>query len=148
MTDFDKTPSNDTESNNGSDEDDFVKKKQRSSIDESADYENEDSDESDPRNIWRKRRKLSTNDQMSSMMHVDVEPVEQINSNANRMKSTTDYKNSDKCPQTKFSHIKPHDHQVPAMIPVQHDDLSAMSNKLVTTLIDVLCIFFFYVKFF
>ncbi|CAF1129526.1 unnamed protein product [Rotaria sordida] len=62
MTDVDKTPSNDTESSNGFDEDDFMKKKQHLPTDD----ENDKLDETDPRNIWRKRRKLSNNNQIKT----------------------------------------------------------------------------------
>ncbi|CAF1963911.1 unnamed protein product [Rotaria magnacalcarata] len=129
ITDFDKTPSNDTESNNGSDEDDFIRKKHRSSVDDSLDYENEDLDETNPRNIWRKKRKLSNNDQISSVIQTDIKNTEQTNSNKNQMKTTNDFTHDDKYLQTNRLPMKPHDHQVPAMMSVQHDDLMAMSNN-------------------
>ncbi|CAF0929323.1 unnamed protein product [Rotaria sordida] len=128
MTDFDKTPSNDTESNNGSDEDDFTKKQSRSSIDDNFDYDNDNIDESNPRNIWRKRRKLSNHNRMSSMMQTEITTIGQTNSNNNQIKATNDYKNIDQYPQTNCSYIKPHDHQVPAMVQVHHDDFMIMSN--------------------
>jgi hypothetical protein len=131
MMDFDKTPSNDTESNNSSDEDDLGKKKQRSSIDD----DNDDLDGSDPRNIWRKRRKLSDHHQISSVVQTEkTKVVEQDNSknNNNQIKSNQDFKNIDKYPNTNYSYMRPHDHQVPSAIPIHHDDLMIMSsNRLV-----------------
>ncbi|CAF3151989.1 unnamed protein product [Rotaria sp. Silwood2] len=129
MTDYEKTPSNDTESNNGSDEDDFTKKKLRSSMDDNFDYDNEDIDESNPRNIWRKRRKLSNNEQMPSRIQTEVTIIEPTNSNNNQIKTPIDYKNTDKYLQTNSLYMKPHDHQVPAVLPVQQDDLMTISNK-------------------
>ncbi|CAF4145494.1 unnamed protein product, partial [Rotaria sordida] len=82
MTDVDKTPSNDTEND-----------------------ENDKLDETDPRNIWRKRRKLSNNNKMSSMIQTEL-------INNNQIKTTNE----------------PHDHQLPIVIPVHHDYLMDMSN--------------------
>ena len=65
-TDPDKTPSNETESNNGSDEDDYSKRQLRHSMDDDFHLDNDDFDESDPRNIWRKRRKISNQPSASS----------------------------------------------------------------------------------
>jgi len=129
-------PSNDTESTMGSDEDDFTKKKQRSSMDDDIEFDNDDLDETDPRNIWRKRRKYSDHNQMSSIMQTEVTTIEQNNSNNNnnnnQMKTTNDYKNLDKYPQTNSLYMRPHDHQVPTVLPVQHDDFMVMSSRLVT----------------
>lgn len=131
MTNFDKTPSNDTESNNGSDEDDMTKKKQRSSIDDYADFDNEDLDETDPRNIWRKKRKLSNIDSTASVMHTDVSKGDTIISNTNQLNGTNELNKVDRYPKPNSSYLKPHDHQVPAPLPVQRDDVMLMSNKLV-----------------
>jgi hypothetical protein len=132
MIDLDKTPSNDTESNNGSDEDDYTKKKQHSSVDDDIEFENEELDGTDLRNIWRKRRNFSNN-QMSSIMQTELTTTEQNNSNNTQIQTTNDYQNIDKYPQTNSLYIRPHDHQVPTILPVQHDDLMAMSNRLVIT---------------
>jgi hypothetical protein len=136
MIDCDMILSNDTESTIGSDEDDFTKKKQRSSIDDDIEFDNDDLDETDPRNIWRKRRKYSDHRQMSSIMQTEVTTMEQNNSNNNnnnnQMKTTNDYKNLDKYPQSNCLYIRPHDHQVPTVIQGQHDDLMVMSSRLVT----------------
>ncbi|CAF3753277.1 unnamed protein product [Rotaria sp. Silwood1] len=132
MTDYDKTPSNETESNNGSDEDDFTKKKLRLSPDDYFDYDNEDIDESNPRNIWRKRRKLSHNDQVSSMIQTEITTIEQTNSNNNYIKTPNDYKNIDQYPQASSLYMKPHDHQVPAILSTHQDGSMIMSNKYST----------------
>jgi hypothetical protein len=131
MIDFDKTPSNDTESNMGSDEDDFTKKKQRPSIDDDLDFEIDDLDETDPRNIWRKRRKYSDNQQLLTMIQTEGTRIEQNNPNNNQMKTTNDYKTVDKYPKTNCLYMRPHDHQVPTVMPVHHDDLMVMSSRLV-----------------
>lgn len=136
MLDSEKTPSNDTESFIGSDEEDYSKKKQRSSIDDDIDFDNDDLDESDPRNIWRKRRKYSDNNQMSSTIQSQATTMESnnlnnLNNNNNQMKSTNDYKNLDKYPKTNCLYMRPHDHQVPTVMPVQHDDVMVMSSRFV-----------------
>jgi len=131
MMDFDKTPSNDTESNIGSDEDDSTKKKQNLLIDDDIDYDNDDLDETNPRNIWRKRRKFSDNHQMSSMMQTETIIIEPNNSNNNQMTTTNDYKHVEKYPQTNSLYMRPYDHQVPTVIPAHHDDLMIMSTRLV-----------------
>jgi hypothetical protein len=130
MMDFDKTPSNDAESTNGSDEDDIIKKKQRP-LNDDMDYENDDSNETDLHNIWRKRRKLSNINQVSTMIPTGTTTIEQNSSNNNQTKNTDDYKNVDKYPTTNCLYMRPYDHQVPTIIPVQHDDVMLMSNRLV-----------------
>jgi len=131
MMDLDKTPSNDTESTIGSDEDDLTKKKQRSFIDDDLDFDNDDLDGSDPRNIWRKRRKFIDPYQLLLNMQTEVTNIEPNNFNNNQIKTTTEYKNVDNYPKTNSLYMRPHDHQVPAAISVQQDDLMAMSNRLV-----------------
>jgi hypothetical protein len=129
--DFDKTPSNEADSNNGSDEDDFTKKNQRSSVDDDNDFDNDDLDETDLRNIWRKRRKLSDHHQQSSTMQTEKTKHEQNNPNNNQTKVTNEYKNVDKHPGTNCLYVRPHDHQVPTVLPVHQDDIMVMSNRLV-----------------
>jgi hypothetical protein len=131
MMDLDKTPSNDTESTIGSDEDDLSKKKQRSFIDDDLDFDNDDLDGSDPRNIWRKRRKFIDPYQLLLNMQTEVTNIEPNNFNNNQIKPTTEHKNVDNYPKTNSLYMRPHDHQVPAAIAVQQDDLMAMSNRLV-----------------
>jgi hypothetical protein len=130
MMDFDKTPSNDAESTNESDEDDVTKKKQRP-LNDDMDYENDDSNETDLHNIWRKRRKLSNINQVSTMIPTGTTTIEQNSSNNNQTKNTNNYKNVDKYPPTNCLYMRPYDHQVPTIIPVQHDDVILMSNRLV-----------------
>jgi hypothetical protein len=128
--DFDKTPSNDTD--NGSDDDDYTKKKQRSSVDDDLDFDNDDLDETGLRNIWTKRRKLTDHRQTSSSnIQTEVTKNEPNNSNSNQTKVNNEYKNVDKHPPTNCLYMRPHDHQVPTIIPVQHDDVMVMSNTLV-----------------
>lgn len=131
MMDLDKTPSNDTESTIGSDEDDLTKKKQRSFIDDDLDFDNDDLDGSDPRNIWRKRRKFIDPYQLLLNMQTEVTNIEPNNFNNNQIKTTTEHKNVDNYPKTNSLYMRPHDHQVPAAIAIQQDDLMAMSNRLV-----------------
>lgn len=126
--DYDKTPSVDTESNIGSDEDETSRKKPRSSIDDDEDA----SSETNLRNIWRKRQKLPSN------IQTEITNIEQNNSptplpnpythlkqDLTRSTSTEyDYHSNQKHP-----HRRPHDHQVPNFAPTYHDDL-IMPNRL------------------
>ncbi|CAF0716398.1 unnamed protein product [Adineta steineri] len=127
MLEFNKLYSNETESNNGSDEDDFAKKKSCPSND-TMDFDNDDFDETDLHNIWRKRRKLSNTHQFSSTMQTDTR-TEQNNSNNTQMKNTNNYKNNNKYSNTNCLYMRPHDHQVPTILPVQHGDVMVMSNS-------------------
>jgi hypothetical protein len=129
MFDLDKTPSNDTESTIGSDEDDITKKKSRSSIDDDLDFDNDDLNGSDPRNIWRKRRKFI--DPYQLLLQTESNESTNSNNNNNQMKTTNEYKNVDTYPKTNSLHMRPHDHQVPIVLPVQNDDLMTMSARLV-----------------
>lgn len=135
MLDSEKNPSVDTESFLGSDDDDFSKKKQRSSIDDDLDFDNDDLDETNPQNIWRKRRKYLDNNQMSSQMQTEITKMETSNSNNNnnnnQMKTTNEYKNVDNNPKGNCLSMRPHDHQVPAIIPVQNDDVMILSSRFV-----------------
>jgi hypothetical protein len=146
MMDLDKTPSNDTESTIGSDEDDLTKKKQRSFIDDDLDFDNDDLDGSDPRNIWRKRRKFT--DPYQLLLQAENEQTNSTNtsantttttnnnnnntnSNNNKMKATNEYSDPGKYQQTSCSYMRPHDHQVPTVVPIQHDDSMMMATGLV-----------------
>ena len=84
-------------------------------------------------NIWRKRRKLSDQNQMSSTIQGEVTNLEQKNSSSNQMKSAKDYQ---KCRKNILRQIvytsDRNDHQVPTVVPVQHDDFMVMSNRSVT----------------
>jgi hypothetical protein len=126
MMDFDKTPSTDTESNIGSDEDEINRKKLRSSIED-----DEDSNETNLTNIWRKRRKLS------SIIQTEITNIEQNNSTKilhdsnKKVKDEILRSNSieyEKSPNHNYLQIKPHDHQVPNFVPTFQDDL-IMSNR-------------------
>ncbi len=128
MMDFDKTPSTDTESNIGSDEDELNRKKLRSSIED----DEEDSNETNLTNIWRKRRKLS------SIIQTEITNIEQNNSSNilhdsnKKVKDEILRSNSieyEKSPNHNYLQIKPHDHQVPNFVPTFQDDL-IMSNRL------------------
>jgi hypothetical protein len=117
--DYDKTPSVDTESNIGSDEDEISREKARLSIDDTRSYENEDSNETNPRNIWRKRQKLS------SLTETEVINLEQDNSSKIKQEiihsNPTDFeKNSN----PNYSNIRPYDHQVPNFVRTFPDDLT------------------------
>jgi len=121
MMDFDKTPSTDTESNIGSDEDEINRKKLRSSIED----DEEDSNETNLTNIWRKRRKLS------SIIQTEITNIEQNNSSNKKVKDEILRSNSieyEKSPNHNYLQIKPHDHQVPNFVPTFQDDL-VMSNR-------------------
>ena len=96
------------------------------------DYDNEYIDETNPRNIWRKRRKLSNNHQMSSVMQTELTKIEEDNSNNNNQgQNNQNFKTYDKYPSTNTLHMRPHDHQVPTVFPMHHDDLMVMSNRFV-----------------
>ena len=142
MMDFDKTPSNDTESTLGSDDEDTTKKKQRSLIDDDFDFDNDFLNGSDPRNIWRKRRKFTDpyqllleveNDQNNSTKTTTTTTTATTNNNSNnnQMKATNEYQDPSKYPQANCLYMRPHDHQVPTIVPVQHDDLMMMTTGLV-----------------
>lgn len=79
--DFDNTPSNLTESNNDSDDDDYTRKKSRAFTDDDLFYDNDDIDESNPRNIWRKRRKVTNHDSTLTKMHVEATPIDRYQLN-------------------------------------------------------------------
>ncbi|CAM2697987.1 unnamed protein product [Rotaria socialis] len=131
MIDYDKNPSIDTESNIGSDDDDTNKKKSRSYIDDDGDYENEDSNETNPRNIWKKRRKISP------VVQTEIINVEQnklpspLQNTSHSMK--TDFMRTNSNEFEKYSNPamlnkRPHDHQVPSFVPRSHDDIT-ISNR-------------------
>jgi len=126
MMDYDKTPSTDTESNIGSDEDEINRKKHRSSIED-----DEDSNETNLKNIWRKRRKLSsimqteiTNIEQNNPLKILHDPHKKVNEELLRSNSI-EY---EKSPNPNYPQIKPHDHQVPNFVPTFQDDL-VMSNR-------------------
>lgn len=139
MLDYDKIPSIDTESNIGSDEDDRSRKKSRSSIDDEGDYENDDLDESNPRNIWKKRRK------MPPMAQSEITSVEQNNlSNSHQTSHPTSLKDDflrsnsnefEKYSNSSMLNKRPHDHQVPNFAPRAHDDIM-ISNRSVKNSIE------------
>jgi hypothetical protein len=64
-------------------------------------------------------------------MQTEVTNIEPNNFNNNQIKTTTEHKNVDNYPKTNSLYMRPHDHQVPAAIAIQQDDLMAMSNRLV-----------------
>ena len=107
-------------------------KKQQRSFNDDMEYENDDFDETDLHNIWRKRRKLNNIDQISSVMQTErATRIEQNNSYTNQMKNTNEYKNINQYPKTNDLNMRPYDHQIPPTISVQQDDMMLMSNKLV-----------------
>lgn len=97
-----RTPMSDTESMMGSDEEGIHRKKSRASIDD-----DEDSNESNIRNIWKKQRKCSI--------------VNQIEQPVN---SPSTYENIKQVCKQNPTQRKPHDHQVPNFISTCKDDLS------------------------
>jgi hypothetical protein len=126
--DYDKTPSTDTESNIGSDEDESNRKKLRSSIED-----DEDSNETNLRNIWKKRRKLST------IMQTEITNIEQNNPSLSHHDPYQQNKQEllrsnsieyEKYLNQNYLQRKPHDHQVPNFAPTFQDDL-IMPNRLV-----------------
>ena len=122
MLDYDKTSSVDTESNAGSDDDKSIRKKSRPSLDD-----DEESNETNPRNIWTKRQKLPseiTNLEQKSPskpLQASYQHIKQefIRSNSVEVEK---YSNPNYLPK------RPHDHQVPNFATTFHDDL-AMSNR-------------------
>lgn len=127
IPDFDKTPSNEAESNNGSDDDDPNKKKFRPF----DDLFDDDSNETDLHNIWRKRRRVHGTQQSTTTM-----PTEPNNSSGKQANNTTapTYKHADVYPKGNCLYMRPHDHQVPALVPVQHGDGVLMVNRFVSSL--------------
>ena len=141
MMDFDKTPSIDTDNMFDSDEDDATKKKQRSTMDDDFDFDFDDIDESDPRTIWRKRRKYNDFPSMSSNIQTSTMNYVQTNTSSNNQMTTTttttapttmnDYQTFDKFPPTNRLLMKPYDHQVPTVFPMGQDDVMIMSATFV-----------------
>jgi hypothetical protein len=124
--DYDKTPSTDTESTIGSDEDESNRKKLRSSIED-----DEDSNETNLRNIWKKRRKLST------IMQTEITNIEQNNPSPSHHDPYQQNKQEllrsnsieyEKYLNQNYLQRKPHDHQVPNFAPTFQDDL-IMPNR-------------------
>ena len=115
--DFDNTPSNLTESNNGSDDDDYTRKKSRAFTDDDLFYDNDDIDESNPRNIWRKRRKVTNDDPIPPTMHVKATPIErhQLNTildhHKDQRRDTTDASTLNTYPTSNQLHVNPYDYQ-------------------------------------
>jgi hypothetical protein len=145
MMDYDKTPSSDTESNIGSDEDETNRKKLRSSIED-----DEDSNETNLKNIWRKRRKLS------SIMQTEITNIEQNNPTQILHNPHQDIKQEllrstsieyEKYPNHNCLQRKPHDHQVPNFVPTFHDDLIT-PNRLIKPKNKNLVVFFIFNYFF
>jgi len=129
MMDYDKTPSIDNDSNMGTDEDDSIRLKHRSSMDDDdRDYENEDSNETNPRNIWRKRRKLSLTMQAepSKIEPNDLpQPIHEIKQEFVRSNSTE----SESYPSPNPVNKRPYDHQVPSFVPTTYHDDMNISNR-------------------
>ncbi|CAF4693729.1 unnamed protein product [Rotaria sp. Silwood1] len=132
ILEYDKMSSIDTESNMGSDDDDISRKKSRSSVDDDGDFENEDSNEN-LRNIWRKRRKLTT------IIQTEITGLEQTNSpnpihkSHHEMKQEFIRSNSnefEKYSNLNSLHKKLHDHQVPNFVPKFHDDLTTSKRTI------------------
>lgn len=125
MMDYDKTPSSDTESIIVSDEDETIRKKPRSSFDD-----DEDSNETNLTNLWRKRRKLSStmNNEITNLEQNNPSKIlhQQFKHEVLRSNSTEYEKSS---PQN-YLPRKPHDHQVPNFAPTYQDDFM-MSNRLI-----------------
>jgi hypothetical protein len=123
MMDYDKTPSSDTESIIVSDEDETIRKKPRSSLDD-----DEDSNETNLTNLWRKRRKLSStmNNEITNLEQNNPSKIlhQQFKHEVLRSNSTEYEKSS---PQN-YLPRKPHDHQVPNFAPTYQDDFM-MSNR-------------------
>ena len=115
--DFDNTPSNLTESNNGSDDDDYTRKKSRAFTDDDLFYDNDDIDESNPRNIWRKRRKVNNNESIPPTMHVGTTPIDQhqlntvLNHNTDQRRDTADANTLNTYPTTNRLLVNPYDYQ-------------------------------------
>ena len=122
-----KTPSTDTESIIGSDEEENNRKKSRASIDE-----DESSDGTNLANIWRKRRKYSNVNETEIANLQEQKSSFAIQQNVKHEYShshSKDYEQNQQQQQHSYSDSlprKPHDHQVPNFISTSQDDL--MSN--------------------
>jgi len=152
--DFDKTPSNETESN-GSDDDDPTKKSSRPIYDDDFDFDPDEIDGSDPRTIWRKRRRLAEYPPTTTFTapapppplpsapiittatgatvgsgristHFSPTPM---HSNINPLATTTtnDVSNIDPYQRTNSLLMRPYDHQVPSNLPILQDDVMMMN---------------------
>ncbi|CAF3579699.1 unnamed protein product [Rotaria sordida] len=131
MLDYEKISSIDTESTMGSDDDDTIRKKNRSSIDDDGGYDNEDSNETDLRNIWKKRRKLT-------ITQTEITNLEQNNNSPNLIRNPHneikhDFMRSNSNEFEKYSNLnspqkRPHDHQVPNFVPKFNDDLTSQNR--------------------
>lgn len=126
MTESEKTPASDMESAGGSDDEETVRKKPRTSMDE---------DETNVQNIWRKRRKYSSILQME-MTNVEQKSSPIISPERHSSNPKQDYLRSNSNEYDKYSTQippprRPHDHQVPNFIPTYPEDPLA-ANRSVT----------------
>jgi hypothetical protein len=122
------------------DDDDMVTKKGRTSMDDES--VNDECDETDPRNIWKKRRKYSlfmqteiTNVKGGALTELASDqpsprPSRQQPAVTCTPLESIQYSDQAHCPR------RPHDHQVPNFIPAYPPDESCMSmgNRLVDTM--------------
>ena len=150
--DFDKTPSNES---NGSDDDDPTRKSSRAAYDDDFDFDPDEIDGSDPRSIWRKRRRVSEYPSASSYTtttttttaataaaaaaatgvtagpgrlatHFSPGPM---HPNINQLPTTTDVSNNDPYQRANSFLLRPYDHQVPSNLPILQDDVMLMSTR-------------------
>ena len=128
MTGLEKIPASDMESAAGSDDEETVRKKPRISVDE------DDLNETNLQNIWKKRRKYS------SMLQMEITNLEQRNSplisHDHHSSTKQDYLHSNSNEYEKHSTQippprRPHDHQVPNFIPTYTDDPTMAANRSV-----------------
>lgn len=155
--DFDKTPSNETESN-GSDDDDPTKKSSRPIYDDDFDFDPDEIDGSDPRTIWRKRRRLAEYPPTTTFTapapppplasapiitttgatvgsgristHFSPTPMHSnINPLATTTTTTNDVSNIDPYQRTNSLLMRPYDHQVPSNLPILQDDVMMMNAR-------------------
>ena len=124
-----KTPAFDVESPIGSDDEETTRKKPRTSIDE------DDSNETNLDNIWRKRRKYASIHQQAEITNMEQtnspltcpEPSPTTMKQEYLRSNSNDYeKHLTQNPLPR----KPHDHQVPNFIPTFQDDLM-LTNRFV-----------------
>ena len=136
MIDYDRTSSTNSEMNIGSDDDDTQTKKSRLLTDEDDDFTNEESDDGDPKNIWNKRRKLSSCIQSTIAQSKDEMKNCDFDTKSNSIRSDGASSNSidfAKSTDPNYQYRRPNDHQVPSYLVNQSDDTNrSFHNRFVS----------------
>lgn len=130
--DYDKIPSIDSETMATSDDEDNQRRNRRGSIND-RDLHNEDFDETDPRNIWRKRRKLSlfSESEVTHLTEQQIQTTFTNKQNPNKTESTNNNQDeTNSLPSPKTPSRRPYDHQVPSFMTTSQIDETNRSIPL------------------